>query len=654
MTDSELTKVSQEELSNIDEFDENVYSSDYKRLIRCTPCPEENNFLVCEYDFSEVSVICDYACSDKTCGYFYLDKEIEVNLPEGITHIGDFAFKGRNIDWLEIPHSLTYMGRDPFALSSIYRIENKNEIFVVRDGSIIDTQENKLIHNISSEGKVTIPDGVVEIGEYSFSRLEMPMKRDTYSHKKEKDLTLIIPSTVHTIGDHAFQRNNLKSITFIGIPETIGEAIFEECTLLETIYVPKGAKAKFSELLPEYASIIDESGEGVNQIVYRNFLKSNGITDFYLIDYMWKFNIYGYIKDELFHFSDEQGNNLKREDIGIPNGVIVFDLVNEKYQWLKEKSSCKGKGIAVDGNNHISWIGHNENFYIKVSTNQIVIHKCEAIDDFVEQAQIGRNYNHRARLFGDNNDLPITSIDERWYYYTNKGKIKIICDGDLHPDQFDKIEVKNYKVGLSWKHFIIISKDYKWGFITLDNKYVKPIYSMIECLNNPYFFIVQKPDGCLGIASVYGEEILGTTNRYLNVDVVHCQGLDLIATTENNIYILCCEHDSRGEHDYSYRCSSLEIKPSEIMKLEIGNVYRFNYGRKQKTQFVYILKKDGKHLVFDNYGYDITDSDEYYKWKEHNWEVKNIIYDITPKEEKKIDNTFETSEHLNSADDLPF
>ena len=122
MTDSELTKVTKEELANIDGYDENVYSSDYKRLIRCTPCPEENNFLMCEYDFSGVTIICDNACSDKTCGWFYLDKEIDVKLPEGITHIGDFAFKGRDIDWLEIPRSLTYMGRDPFALSSVYRV----------------------------------------------------------------------------------------------------------------------------------------------------------------------------------------------------------------------------------------------------------------------------------------------------------------------------------------------------------------------------------------------------------------------------------------------------------------------------------------------------------------------------------------------------
>ncbi len=654
MTDSELTKVTKEELANIDGYDENVYSGDYKRLIRCTPCPEENNFLMCEYDFSGVAIICDNACSDKTCGWFCLDKEIDVKLPEGITHIGDFAFKGRDIDWLEIPHSLTYMGRDPFALSSVYRIKNKNELFVVKDGCIINTQENKLIHNISSKGKITIPDGVVEIGEYSFSRLEKPKKRDSYSLHKEEDLTLIIPSTVKTIGDHAFQRNNLKSITFIGIPETIGEAIFEECVLLETIYVPKGAKAKFSELLPEYASMIDESGEGVNQIVFKNFLKSNGITNFHIIDYKWKFNIYGYIKDETFHFSDEQGNDLKREDISIPNGVIVFDLVDEKYQWLKEKKSCKGKGIAVDSNNHISWIDPRENFYIKISTNQIVIHKCEVIDDFVERAHKGRNYNHRARLFGDNSDLAITSIDEKWYYYTDKEKIRIVCDGNLHPDQFDKIEVKSYKVGLGWKYFIIVSKDGQWGFFTIDNKYVEPKYSMIECLSNKYFFIVQNPDGCLGILSVHGKEILEATNRYLDVDEVQCQNMDLIATTEDNIYILSCNYDLFGKHSFSYYCSSLDIKLSDILKLEIGNVYQFDHGREIKDQFVYIIKKDGKRIVFDSSGYDITDNDEYYKWEEHEWEVKDVIYDITLKEKKKKDNKSETTEHLNSADDLPF
>ena len=172
-------------------------------------------------------------------------------------------------------------------------------------------------------------------------------------------------------------------------------------------------------------------------------------------------------------------------------------------------------------------------------------------------------------MFGDGSDLSITSIDERWYYYTNKEKIRIICDGNLHPDQFDKIEAKSYKVGLGWKHFIIVSKDDKWGFFTIDDKYVEPKYSMIECLRNPYFFIVQNPDGCLGITSVYGEEILDATNRYLDVDEVHCQNMDLIATTEDNIYILCCHYDILGKRSFSYYCSSLDLKLSDILKVQL-------------------------------------------------------------------------------------
>ena len=345
--DSELTKVTKDELSHIHKYNDYVYSSDYKRLIRCPPEPEENDFLVGEYDFSGVTIICDHACSDKTCGWFYLDREIDVKLPEGITHIGDFAFKGRNIDWLEIPQSLTYMGRDPFALSSVYRIKNRNEKFVVKDGSIINIQEHKLIHNISSKGRITIPEGVEEIGEYSFSRLEKPIAKNDYSSSEMEELTLIIPSSVQRIGNNAFKRNNLKSITFIGIPKTIGTSIFEECTLLETIYVPKGTKAKFSVLLPDYVNIIDDNGDSINHIVFKNFLRSNGVNDFYIIDYKWKYNVYGYNKEGLFHFSDEQGNELKREDIGIPDGVIVFDLVDEQYKWLKRNLHVKAKELLL-------------------------------------------------------------------------------------------------------------------------------------------------------------------------------------------------------------------------------------------------------------------------------------------------------------------
>lgn len=629
--DFELTKVTQEELSNIDGYNDYVYSKDHKRLIRCTPEPEENVFLVGEYNFSGITIICDNACSNQTCGWFYLDRIIDVKLPEGITHIGDFAFKGRYIDWLEIPKSLTYMGRDPFALSSVHRIKNKNEKFVVKDDSIINIKEHKLIHNISSNGKISIPEGVVEIGEYSFSKLEKPTARKEYYSDKKDELTLIIPSSVQKIGDNAFQRNNLKSIIFIGIPEIIGKSIFEECTLLETIYVPKGTKAQFSELLPDFVNIIDDSGDSINHIVFKNFLRRNGVNDFYLVDSKWNHNIYGYNKEGLFHFSDELGNELEREDIGIPSGVIVFDLVDEQYKWLEEESSCKGKGIAIDSSNRFSWIDSNEDFYVRISTNQIVIHKCELIDDFVERTHIGRDYHHRARFFGENSEMAITSIDERLFYYTESGKIRIVSDGKLHPEQFDSIEVKSFKTIFNWKHFVIVSKLDKWGFFTIDGKYIEPKYSMVECLKDSYFYMIQQVDGCLGIANIYGEELLEASNSFLDINVLHGKNINLIATTSDNIYILSCDYTPLKKRSFSYRCSPLGIKISDILKLEITNAYKYDHERELKTQFIYIIKKDGKQMVFDNYGWDVTDSNEYYKWEEHEWETRDTIYDIKPK-----------------------
>ena len=64
---------------------------------------------------------------------------------------------------------------------------------------------------------------------------------------------------------------------------------------------------------------------------------------------------------------------------------------------------------------------------------------------------------------------------------------------------------------------------------------------------------------------------------------------------------------------------------------------------------VYACLRD-KHIDNEN----SCDSDEYYEWEEHEWEVKEVIYDITPREKKKTDNKSETREGLNSADDLPF
>lgn len=645
--DLEITKVTKEDLAESNRRDDYIYSADWKRLISFPPIPEEGKFNTGSFHISSsTKIICDNACDINHCGWLSKDVDIDIRIPEGVTHLGDYVFKGRNLYIVEIPRSLTYIGKNPFALTSLWKIINHNQRYELRDDSYIDTEHGRLIHNISDHGKIVIEDDIKIIGEYSFSRNE---KLNIYSCRTEDedDLVITIPSTVREIGDYAFENSRVSVVIFLGLPHKIGKEIFKGCTLLKAIHVPVGLEEPYKHVLHENANLIDCTGNVVSGIVFRNLLASNGITSFYKVSYDWEISIYAFIKDYKFHFSDEQGNELKREDIGIPFGVIVFDLVDEQYKWLKEESSCKGKGIAIDNNNHFSWIDPNEDFYVRLSANQIVIHKCELINDLVERAHIGRDYHHRARLFGENSELAVTSIDEKLYYYTDSGKIRIICDGKLHPDQFDSLEIKSFENISCWKHFIIVSKIDKWGFFTIDGKYIEPHYYMVECLRDSYFYVVQKLDGCQGIINIYGEEILEASNMILDVYVVHCQNINLIATTEDNIYILCCGYSPLGKRSFSYRCSSLDINKSDVLKIEIANAYKYDHERELITQFIYVIKKDGREVVFDDYGQDVTDSNFYYEWEEHEWDARDTLYDIMPEKKKKTDNTFATKEKSN-------
>lgn len=653
MTDSELTKVSKEELAESHENDDYVYSADWKRLISCPSTPEEDDFYKGTYDFSGVKVICDNACDIDHCGWLSTDVDIDITIPEGVTHIGDYVFKGRRLDIIELPRSLSYIGKNPFALTSPWKILINNSRFIVREKCLIDIEEGKIIHNISEDGNLVIGADINTIGEYAFSRYELTKQSDSYLiDEEEKTFSVTIPSTVKAIGDNAFENCNITEIIFLGMPQFIGKDIFKGCELLEKIHVPSGMIDDFIRILPNNSDIIDGSGTVVNGIVFRNMLATSGITNFYKIAYDGIISVYGYVKDDEFHFSDENGNELKRDDIGIPKGVIVFDLVNDVYKMVEEKSSFKGKGIFIDGDNNISWLMPNENFYVRVSRNQIVIHKKEIIDDFVERSHVGRDYYHRARLFGDNSDCEITSIDERWYYYTNNGKIRIICDGKLHPDKFDSIDVHYYHLISRWKYFIIVSIEGKWGFFTIEEKYYEPKYCMVDCLRNSDFYMVQNPDGGLGIASVYGEEILKANNKLLDIDEVYYDNIKLIATTEDNIYLLQSGFSPLGKRCYSYNCASLDIKIADILKLEIGNVYKYDFNRELKNQFVYVTMKDGNDVIYDHYGWNITDSDEYYDWEEHSWEEREIIYDIMPKEDEMDDISAKNENY--SDDELPF
>lgn len=613
----ELTKVTKEDLAVSHKSDDYVYSADWKRLINFPPIPEDGKFYKGTYHISSsTKVICDNACDIDRCGWLFTDVDIDIRIPEGVTHLGDFVFRGRKLDIVEIPRSLSYIGKNPFALTSLWKIINHNQKFVFRNDSLIDSEIGKLIHNISDEGDVVIDDDIKSIGEYSFSRDKVH-----YRTEEDKDLVITIPSTVQEIGDNAFENSNVASVIFLGMPKKIGKDIFKGCSLLKEIHVHIGFVDVFKKVLHKYNNLIDCTGNVVNGIVYRNLLASNGITSFYKLVYDWNISIYAFIKDNKLHFSNDSGSELRREDIGIKKGILVLDLKDDVYSFLPENEQPRGKALAIDGSNNISWFSDEEDFYFYITDNQILIHQNEYIRDTYERVKADKDYEDRARFFGDFSDKEVTTYNNKLFVYDEKGKKRVIYYGKQYPEEFDKIEVWNLGDKFTPKSVIIVCISNEWGMITLDNNYIKPQYKSIRRLfyNTPFLFKVEDNNCRMGVIDGFGDIVIDVDYDFLETgDMSNLQPTYIVVTNKDINTIFPNRH--KKTFYYTSYCEIPEIEKCKIKKWGTKQFSRFDYSSVERAVFLKVVKEDGKEFIFDNHCNDITDSDEFYEWGDDDWE----------------------------------
>ena len=184
-----------------------------------------------------------------------------VTIPDSVTYIGNAAFQDcRYIQRVTIPSSVTSIGYNAFLwceslTSVIYTgtladwcaidfssgsanpLSNKNVILYIKDSQVTDanipnnvTEINYAFYGYTNLTNVTIPTSVTSIGDYAF-----------YNCTSLTNVT--IPDSVTSIGVCAFSGcSGLTSVTIPDSVTTIQRGTFEGCTGLTSVRIPNSVK----------------------------------------------------------------------------------------------------------------------------------------------------------------------------------------------------------------------------------------------------------------------------------------------------------------------------------------------------------------------------------------------------------------------------
>lgn len=213
-----------------------------KRLIAYVPTLKDK-----EYEIPQgIKIIGDSAFS---CA-MHLENII---IPESVEYIGSEAFRYCfDLDRLTLPNSIISLGENLFdGLNSEIIVSPDHPTLSCVNGNLISKEEHKLIHcylkisdyyvipqevEIIGAGalankqvtKITIPDGVKQIGKSAFSECT-------------RLKTINLPDGIMYVADSLFMK--CKSLTSIQLPEgitRIGNKAFAECENLSSINIPDG------------------------------------------------------------------------------------------------------------------------------------------------------------------------------------------------------------------------------------------------------------------------------------------------------------------------------------------------------------------------------------------------------------------------------
>lgn len=130
--------------------------------------------------------------------FWFYGEPVIVTLPSSIKTIGEKAFMNEQVASINIPASVQQIGDGAFAGCPMteFVLEPGNTVYATIDGALYNKTTKTLAAWPNEKDKGTIPEGIVEIGNYALYYI---------MNKEWINLDTFIASTVERIGDYAFE-----------------------------------------------------------------------------------------------------------------------------------------------------------------------------------------------------------------------------------------------------------------------------------------------------------------------------------------------------------------------------------------------------------------------------------------------------------------
>ena len=235
----------------------------------------------------------------------------QIEFPEGLLTIGDYAFSYTGLTTVVLPSTLTSMGGGVFdGCTKLTNVEDKSGKFLkVVDGIVYNVDGTQILSVLEScTGEVRIAEGVTEIPDFLFSQNEritgvvipdgvtrigrqafgfctqlqsvvLPeslTEIEEYAFLQCESLTQIrLPESLRTIGTKAFMVSGLTSVVLPEGLTQLGDEVFSVCEDLTSVTLPSTLTSMGEGVFNgcnQLIQIEDESGKTVKTmdgIVYR-------------------------------------------------------------------------------------------------------------------------------------------------------------------------------------------------------------------------------------------------------------------------------------------------------------------------------------------------------------------------------------------------